>query len=394
MKRFFAAFLLIASLVPPALAGEVSAGHALEWRDWSGDLFETAQNENKLVILDLEAVWCHWCHVMEGTTYADPKVQAILKDHYISVRVDQDAHPDLSVRYEEYGWPATIIFAPDGTELVKRRGYIEPAAMASLLQAVVDDPTPGPSVVAPLDVTPSGSPQLGPEQRAKLDADHDAEWDEENGGWGSVYKLIDANHLEVSFSRAFLGDQKEEARVKRVLDLALNIQDPVWGGFYQYSDRADWKSPHFEKIMLVQAQYLRAYAQAYAAWGKPEYLDAARRTAGYVKDFWTSPEGAFYTSQDADAEGMTGHEFYKMDAAGRRAAPQPGIDTHRYARENGWMIAALASLYDVTGDREPLDAAVRAAVWVVKNRALPEGGFRHDEVDRAGPYLGDTLAMG
>ncbi len=81
---------------------------------------------NAFVILDLEAVWCHWCHVMEKTTYKDAKVVALLKSKYLPVRVDQDANPDLSNRYGDWGWPATIIFAPDGTEIVKRRGYLPP----------------------------------------------------------------------------------------------------------------------------------------------------------------------------------------------------------------------------------------------------------------------------
>ena len=85
---------------------------------------------------------------MEEITYRDPKVIALIKQRYIAVRVDQDARPDLSNRYEDYGWPATVVFNADGSEIVKRQGYIPPKPMASMLQAIIDDPSPGPSIVA------------------------------------------------------------------------------------------------------------------------------------------------------------------------------------------------------------------------------------------------------
>ncbi len=116
----------------------------IKWRDWSDDLFARAEAEKRVVILDLEAVWCHWCHVMEQTTYASAQVADLINAHYIPVRVDQDANPDLANRYGDWGWPATMVFAPDGTEIVKRRGYIPPVFMISMLDAIVKDPSPGP----------------------------------------------------------------------------------------------------------------------------------------------------------------------------------------------------------------------------------------------------------
>ena len=84
------------------------------------------QVTDKFVLLDLEAVWCHWCHVMDETTYRDPAVMALLDSNYIAVKVDQDSRPDLANRYENYGWPATVVFGPDGGEIVKRRWLYQP----------------------------------------------------------------------------------------------------------------------------------------------------------------------------------------------------------------------------------------------------------------------------
>ncbi len=369
----------------------------VQWQKWDESIFQKAKSEKKFVILDLEAVWCHWCHVMEETTYQDPKVVALIQSKYIPVRVDQDANPDISHRYEDYGWPATIVFGSDGGEIVKRRGYIPPDRMASLLQAIIDDPTPGPSIQAEEEVKPAENAFLSPEQSKKILEEHLGLYDTEFGGWGSVHKLMDADAMEYAILKGQEGDGEEEKRALRTLDQTLNLLDPVWGGFYQYSDERNWKSPHFEKIMFIQSDYMRLYSMAWLIWQKPEYLNAAKAIAGYVKNFLTSPEGAFYTSQDADLSAKAeGNFYYAFDDAGRRKLGLPRIDQHRYARENGWMIASLTGLYAASGEEAYLQQAISAAHWVESNRSFeggPNGGFRHDEKDRNGPYLGDTLSM-
>ena len=112
----------------------------IDWQPWSDSIFEKARKDHRFVLLDLGAVWCHWCHVMEDITYRDPKVIGLIRRRYIAVRVDQDSRPDLSNRYEDYGWPATVVFNFDGSEIVKRQGYIPPKPMAAMLQAIIDDP--------------------------------------------------------------------------------------------------------------------------------------------------------------------------------------------------------------------------------------------------------------
>jgi uncharacterized protein len=107
------------------------------------------------------------------------------------------------------------------------------------------------------------------------------------------------------------------------------------------------------------------------------------------------PHGAFYVSQDADLDHDTdGHKYYVLSDAERRKLGMPRVDKNLYARENGWAISALAAYFDVTNDPKVLAIAERAAKWVIANRALPNGGFRHGAKDRGGPFLGDTLAMG
>ena len=118
------------------LLGAHSGAAPIAWRtQWSDAVFAQASKDHRFVILDLHAVWCHWCHVMDEQTYGDPKVQALISKRYVAVSVDADSDPDLSSRYGDWGWPATIVLAADGSEIVKRRGYIPPEQMASLLQA-------------------------------------------------------------------------------------------------------------------------------------------------------------------------------------------------------------------------------------------------------------------
>lgn len=376
----------------------IASAHAaeLQWRGWSDTLFDDAKKEDKLVLLDLEAVWCHWCHVMHDTTYQDPKVTELLASKYITVRVDQDSRPDISSRYEKWGWPATIIFAKDGTELVKRRGYIPPEAMAPLLEAVIKDPTPGPSVDEAVVIKAAEKALLTDAQKTKLEESRNSFYDTEYGGWGMVHKLIDADNMELAILRGEKGDAAEEKSARQTLDNALNILDPQWGGFYQYSDARDWKSPHYEKLLSVQADYVRMYSLAYSAWVEPKYYEAAKKTLDYVLRFLSDPAGGFYVSQDADVDAQfNGFSFYSLkDEERLRLGKMPRVDTHLYGRETGWAIRALAAFYDATGEEKYLERGLKAAEWALANRALKKGGFRHDADDAAGPYLGDTLSMG
>jgi uncharacterized protein YyaL (SSP411 family) len=181
---------------------------------------------------------------------------------------------------------------------------------------------------------------------------------------------------------------------RETLEAQRQLIDPVWGGVYQYSTDGDWKHPHFEKIMQMQAENLRSYAQAYALWKDPAHLDAAKKIREYLHTFLTSSDGAFYTSQDADlVPGEHSASYFALSDADRRKRGIPRVDQHIYARENGWAINALATLYGATGDESALADAIRAAEWIIANRSLPGGGFRHDAQDAGGPYLGDSIYM-
>ena len=268
----------------------VRASPPIPWQDWSDTVFDRARAEGRLVLLDLGAVWCHWCHVMEETTYKDPEVVSLIQTRFVAVRVDQDARPDLLLRARE-------------------------------------------------------------------------------------------------------GDRGAERMARETLDRQLKLIDPVWGGVYQYSDSGDWDHPHFEKIMSMQAEDLRLYAQAYSQLGDARYLQAARDIHKFLTTFLRGPDGAFYVSQDADVvRGEHSGAYFKLGDAERRARGIPRVDTHLYTRETAWAATALLAIHAATGEEAHLRDAATSAEWILANRAIEGGGFRHDAVDVAGPYLGDSVA--
>src|ERR1051326_1278175 len=350
------------------LAITVPLRAAITWEKWDDSLFARAKREHRFVLLDLEAVWCHWCHVMDDTTYRDPAVAALIAKKYIAVRVDQDSRPDLSNRYGDWGWPATIVFNANAGEIVRRRGFLAPDEMRSMLQAIIDDPSPGPSVWADAKPTLPEVPRLSDSLRAEVIKKNDDFYDAKHGGWGFSHKYLDA--LSVEYALAHDPD-----KARQTLTAALQIIDPKAGGIYQYSVGGDWKEPHFEKIMSMQAGALRTYSLAYARWHDPAYLHAAQSVRNFVTRVLRGSEGAFYTSQDADF------------VNGERR-----VDKNIYARENGWIIEALATYADATGDRAAPAAATRAADWINAHRSLPNGGYKHGLTTQR-LYLGDTLAM-
>jgi len=393
----YATILLAALLSGGAVAESAApAQQALVWLRSDTDAFSRAKAEHRFVILYLEAVWCHWCHVMDEKTYGDADVRAEIQTHYIPLRIDQDLRPDLSNRYKDYGWPATVIFAADGSEIAKRQGFVEPERFLRLLKAVVADPSPEKDD-ADEAATPSAphASALDAATRAELIKRHHDTYDPKLGGLDTGQKYLDRDSVEYAIDRALAGDAAEADMARKTLDAARALFDPVWGGVYQYSTYSDWQHPHYEKLATVQAQYLRIYALASAAFARAPDQQAVAQIRRYDDAFLLSPDGAFYVSQDADLKpGEHSSEYFKLADKKRRAQGVPRVDRHIYALQNGQTIEALATWSEFGGDDGALATAKRAANWIVEHRALPGGGFRHDEHDAAGPYLGDTLAMG
>ena len=382
------------------------AGHSsVEFSAWEPASFERAASEDKLILINVIATWCHWCHVMDEQTFANPEVAALLAEHFVVIRVDSDARPDVSERYRAWGWPATAFLSPRAEPVLNLRGYRDPAVFAALLRELIAEHQRGELrrlderelPRAPVDADLDRSLRLARDQL-------DGYFDVEGLGWGGAQKYPWPEPIDYSFVRArFHADQLWQPRALATLEAQRALIDPVDGGMYQYSLRGVWDRPHFEKIAMIQAGAIETYAHAAMITHDPRWLEPARDVARYLLDTMQDPDGGFYTSQDADlrrADGNTivGADYYALDQAGRRALGVPRIDTAIYADLNGAMIHALTELYravgGATGDRRYLAAALEAGERLLASHRGPTGGFFHGP-DRVGLYhLADQVAVG
>ncbi|WP_170113142.1 thioredoxin domain-containing protein [Ahniella affigens] len=387
-------FGLIASLLVVACSvAEAATKTAVPWQRDDHLAFKQAKAENRFVLLYLEAVWCHWCHVMDAETYADPKVQALITDHFVPLRIDQDRRPDLATRYRDYGWPATIVFAADGTEIVKRQGFMAPANFTRLLQSIVADPSPERLAGIGEEAGEPVRSDLSAELRQELLRRHRDSFDPKHGGLNASQKYLDRDQVEYALAHSDLEPERRIAETS--LTGARELLDPVWGGVYQYSTGGDWDHPHFEKLTRIQAEYLRVYSLGCAMWQRAADCQVATRILDYMNAFLRGPNSAFGVSQDADlVPGQHSSSYFDGDDAARRALGVPKIDAHQYAAENGLMLEALALRAAWLCDAQAAEQAEALGAWLLKARKLKQGGFRHDAADQAGPFLADTLAAG
>ena len=160
-----------------------------------------------------------------------------------------------------------------------------PLPMASMLQAIIDDPTPGPSVVLETPLTAGNEKALGSDARNQLQQILIDGYDHTNHGWGAVQKFLDWDTIEYCMAETAQGNQALERMAQETLAAQFNLMDPAWGGVYQYSTDGDWQHPHFEKIMQMQAEDLRIYAQAFGLWHDETYLQAAKSDPRVLKRF-------------------------------------------------------------------------------------------------------------
>ena len=343
----------------------------IAWQTWSAAAFARAKREDKPILVNVGTQWCHWCHVMDDVTYADPRVRRLIAERYVAIRADAEERPELGERYFNDGWPANVVLSPQGERVLSRPGYWSPDRFLPALRRVVAQLDAG--TLRPETRTPAqpAAKSLA-EARAKVEAELDRAYDEEHQGWGKgKIKFPWFEALERELRRAWRVPSEAE-RGQRALRTLLEVEqllDPVAGGLFQYSDNGAWSSPHYERVMKTQAGVLEAYALAYAQTGGERWRRAASQIARHLTGPLRDPEsGFFYASQDADPPpsaleaGLSAEDYYALDAAGRaRYMGQPRIDTHRYAEHNGRALAALARLATVKGDTSMLAELSRTA---------------------------------
>ncbi len=373
------------------------------WENYSASAFERARREKKPILLMGSASWCHWCHVMDETTYRDPRVGRLLADAFVVIRVDIDERPDIGERYGDWGWPATILLSSEAEEMGKYQGFIDAAELLPILMAATTKPNTRAATVESTDsgFTPASLealPWIAAHTLVKLD-----DWyDMAQGSWGSHQKVPIGENITVELRRASHGNAAALTRAVFTLEKQRVMIDPVWGGVYQYSAASTWNKPHYEKLMPYQTANLEAYARAYKQTGRKDFLENARSIARYLTTLLSNPDGGFYTSQDADvgshdekAMFVDGDIYYRLGDTERRKLGMPNIDDHVYAYENGLAIAALCVLHEVSADGQVLTRAIRAAEFIWKGHVDENGFPRHDAKNPSKiRYLADSASFG
>jgi uncharacterized protein YyaL (SSP411 family) len=388
----------------------------IQWYEWAPEAFNRAQAEDKLILLDLMAVWCHACHVMDQTTYADPRVLALLQTNFIAVRVDTDQRPDLEARYRTGGWPTTSLLLPTG-EILFQANSLEPEVMVELLQeAKVLYGSEKENLRKQADqlwdrvkenVQAKQSP--GEALRPSM-ASHSAdmmkkEFDSVNGGFRDHPKFFEPEAIQMALGYGFFENDVELINMGlTTLDRQVALLDPVWGGFYRYAEQADWSQPHFEKMLTVQAQNLHNYVRAFQFTGNSEYKHIALRIIDYVETFLTDHRtGQFFESQDADVrdqEGMTlvsGAEYFSRDRIHRKARGMPLVDRRMYTGSNADMAWAYLHASRVIGKPELQDKALNVLKRIVDERFDKKMGVAHGNIKgtfRLQGILSDHIRLG
>ena len=362
--------------------------NAISWRDWNEEAFETARAQGKPVLLTLGATWCHWCHVMDQTSYSDDRVIELVNSRFIPVRVDVDQRPDISLRYNQGGFPSVAFLTGSG-EFLAGRPYTPPDEMAALLErvsageAVSADTPPAGRAVADAPAGASASVDAVTGRLTEL-------YDEEFGGFGLEPKQPPWDALRFLTARYGLtGDRAALGMVETTLrGMWHGIYDRKDQGFFRYSVSRDWKVPHYEKMLVSNASLLVSYLEAFQLTRKAVYKTAATGILDYLLTTLFSPQqGFFFASQDAD------EPFYQMAWKDRDATAPPPVDRTFYAGWNALAADALIQAANALGSpaHRRLGAGVLERLW--RGSWTSERGLRRraGEVGDATPVLADQV---
>ncbi len=352
------------------------ADNGIDWQDWSEDTFLRARRQGKPVLLSLTATWCHWCHVMDQTTYADAQVINLVSSRYIPVRVDVDRRPDLSRKYNQGGFPSVALLSDKG-ELLAGKVYTPPEEMARLLEQVSDRYPASPDVKPNVEPTPSAIRRAESQGQSPVRlvlARLEELYDRDFGGFGIEPKQPPWEGLRFLLAlHSRSGDTDLLKMVVRTLEgMKIGLYDQKDQGFFRYSVARDWKVPHYEKMLVTNANLVILYLEAYQSTGKSSYKNLAAGALGYLLGTLHDPDrGLFYASQDA------GEEYYRLPWVDRVPAIKPSIDRTFYTGWNALAADCLLRAFSVLNRPTYLTVAVRILDLLENQSWSADRGLSH-----------------
>jgi uncharacterized protein len=316
----------------------------IQWHEWGEEAFAAAQRENKPMLLDIGAVWCHWCHVMDRESYEDAEVAAIVNEHFIAVKVDRDERPDIDSRYQaavsavsgQGGWPLTAFLTPDGkpfyggTYFPPTDGYGRPSfkrVLTSIANAykekhgdVVEQAKMVESAIAQAESFVGRDGRVSMSIVAAIQKSAFGMFDSQHGGFGQAPKFPHPSVLDLLIERyartkpesnspPFRKEREKDGapELSHLIVITLEhmanggVYDQLAGGFHRYSVDERWVVPHFEKMCYDNSELLKNYVHAYQATGSEFFASVARDIIRWMDEWLSDRErGGFYASQDAD----------------------------------------------------------------------------------------------
>ncbi len=390
------------------------ADNPVDWYPWGEEALARARAERKPILLSVGYSACHWCHVMAHESFEDPAVAAAMNARFVNIKVDREERPDLDQIYQAAhalltqrngGWPLTMFLTPEGvpffggTYFPKAPRHGLPGFL-DLLPRVADAyAQQGTQLVeqnrrlsdalASLEPGAHAQPALPADTGGRALAELKRTFDAKHGGFGVAPKFPHPAELDYCL-RAFAatGDAAALAIVRTTLVHMADggIHDQLGGGFCRYSVDAEWTIPHFEKMLYDNGPLLALYADLARATGERRFADVARDIVGWLTREMRSPDGAFYSSLDADSEGEEGRFYVWSREAARAAvsadewavaAPYYGLDRPANFEGVAWNLRVSLPLAEVAAnlaitapDASTRLAGARAGLFAARERRV------------------------
>ena len=381
----------------------------IKWRTWGDAAFAEARDQGKPVLLAISAVWCHWCHVMDETSYSIPEIIEIINDRYIPVRVDNDERPDVNRRYNMGGWPSTVFLTPEG-EIIHGATYVPPDQMWQAVNGVNEVwTTKREEITARVsELREQEAKERKPAtdgataRKSELSADIvdtvaalvRGQYDPQFGGFGRSPKFPQVRLLRFlldEYRRHGYPDVAHMLHKTLAAMAASGMHDKIEGGFFRYATTREWEIPHYEKMLEDNSELLAAYAEAHRTFPQAGYDRVVRDVVRWMDTvLWREDVNAFAGSQDAD------EVYYELDAPGRAKHGAPFVDKTLYTGWNALAISAYLAAADVLDDPRLRERGTLVLKTIATRMWDPTEGLAHfdrGEGPRVRDLLGDLAAV-